>query len=202
MATAATQLQIKGIQEALAELNKIDPRYRRQVTKDIKASGAKIISEARSIVANFDNSKGNGAPLSGMRRGSLVKGREVRWDNAAAQKGYKIKVGARATRERYVNFTRTDDLGNQYTQQVAFGALPYRLMVVQSLDPAAVIYDHAGRTTQSLFVSTLTAQEGPQPRVIDPVVTRNRPAVEADVLKTVKKVMDITNRNLKVRYGN
>lgn len=202
MATAATQLQIKGIQEALAELNKIDPRYRRQVTKDIKASGAKIISEARSIVANFDNSKGNGAPLSGMRRGSLVKGREVRWDNAAAQNGYKIKVGARATRERYVNFTRTDDLGNQYTQQVAFGALPYRLMVVQSLDPAAVIYDHAGRNTQSLFVSTLTAQEGPQPRVIDPVVTRNRPAVEADVLKTVKKVMDITNRNLKVRYGN
>jgi len=202
MATAATQLQIKGIQEALAELNKIDPRYRRQVTKDIKASGSKIISEARALVANFDNSKGNGAPLSGMRRGSLVKGREVRWDNAAAQKGYKIKVGARATRERYVNFTRTDDLGNQYTQQVAFGALPYRLMVVQSTDPAAVIYDHACRNTQSLFVSTLTAQEGPQPRVIDPIVTRNRPAVEADVLKTVKKVMDITNRNLKVRYGN
>jgi hypothetical protein len=203
MATAATQLQIKGIQEALAELNKIDPRYRRQVTKDIKASGSKIISEARSMVANFDNSKGNGAPLSGMRRGSLIKGREVRWDNAKAQAGYKIKVGARATRERYVNFTRTDDLGNQYTEQVAFGALPYRLMVVQSVDPAAVIYDHAGRNTpNSLFVTNLNAQEGRQPRVIDPVVARNRPAVEADVLKTVKKVMDITNRNLKVRYGN
>lgn len=202
MATSALKLQIKGIQEALAELNKIDPRYRRQVTKDIKASGSTIISEARAMVASFDNSKGNGAPLSGMRRGSLVKGREVRWDTKAAQNGYKIKVGARATRERYVNFTRRDDLGNQYTQQVAFGALPYRLMVVQSLDPAAVIYDHAGRNTQSTFVSTLTAQEGPQPRVIDPIVTRNRPAVEADVLKTVKKVMDITNRNLRVRYGN
>lgn len=203
MAANATTLQVKGIQEALAELNKIDPRYRRQVTKDIKRSGEIILAQARSMVANFDNSKGNGAPLSGMRRGSLIKGRDVRWDTAAAQKGYKIKVGARATRERYVDFTRTDEYGNTFTQQVAFGALPYRLMVVQSMDPAAVIYDHAGRNTQgTVFVANLNSQEGPQPRVIIPAVERNREAVERDVLKTVEKVMDVTNRNLKVRYGN
>ena len=200
---ATPTLQVKGIQEALAELNKIDPRYRRQVTKDVKRSGDIIVNEARSMVASFDNSKGNSAPLSGMRRGSLIKGRDVRWDNAKAQKGYKIKVGARATRERYVNFTRTDESGNQYTQQVAFGALPYRLMVVQSTDPAAVIYDHAGRNTQgTAFVSNLTAQEGPQPRVMEPAVERNREAVEKDVLKTIEKVIDVTNRNLRTRYGN
>lgn len=204
MAVSATQtLQVKGVQEALAELNKIDPRYRRQVTKDVKRSGDIIINEARSMVAHFDNSKNNGAPLSGMRRGSLIKGRDVRWDTEAAKKGYKIKVGARATRERYVNFTRTDESGNQYTQQVAFGALPYRLMVVQSADPAAVIYDHAGRNTQgTAFVTTLTAQEGPQPRVMEPAVEKNREAVEKDVLKTIEKVMAITNRNLRTRYGN
>ena len=74
-------LNVTGVKEALAELNKIDPRYRRQITKRIKGTGDEIITQARSMVASYDNSKGNGAPLSGMRRGSLVKGREVRWDN-------------------------------------------------------------------------------------------------------------------------
>ena len=187
-------LQVQGIQEALAELNKIDPKYRRQVTKRIKNSGQIIINEARSMVASFDNSKGNGAPLSGMVRGNLVKGRETSWRTDQVQKGYKIKVGARATRERYVDFNK-----GGYTEQVVFGAKPYKLMVVQSMDAAGVIYDHAGRNTSGLFVSNLTKEEGGQPRVIDKAVEKNKPAVQADVMLVVADVMKITNRNLKVR---
>lgn len=187
-------LQVQGIQEALAELNKIDPKYRRQVTKRIKNSGQVILNEARSMVANFDNSKGNGAPLSGMVRGNLVKGRETSWRTDQVQKGYKIKVGVRATRERYVDFNK-----GGYTEQVVFGSKPYKLMVVQSTDPAGVIYDHAGRNTSSLFVTNLTKEEGGQPRVIDKAVEKNKPAVQADVLLVVEDVMKITNRNLKVR---
>ena len=187
-------LQVQGIQEALAELNKIDPKYRRQVTKRIKNSGQIIINEARSMVASFDNSKGNGAPLSGMVRGNLVKGRETSWRTDQVQKGYKIKVGARATRERYVDFNK-----GGYTEQVVFGAKPYKLMVVQSMDAAGVIYDHAGRNTSGLFVTNLTKEEGGQPRVIDKAVEKNKPAVQADVMLVVEDVMKITNRNLKVR---
>jgi hypothetical protein len=187
-------LQVQGIQEALAELNKIDPKYRRQVTKRIKNSGQIIINEARSMVASFDNSKGNGAPLSGMVRGNLVKGRETSWRTDQVQKGYKIKVGARATRERYVDFNK-----GGYTEQVVFGAKPYKLMVVQSMDPAGVIYDHAGRNTSGLFVTNLVKEEGGQPRVIDKAVEKNKPAVQADVMLVIEDVMKITNRNLKVR---
>ena len=187
-------LEVEGIQEALAELNKIDPKYRRQVTKRIKNSGQIIINEARSMVASFDNSKGNGAPLSGMVRGNLVKGRETSWRTDQVQKGYKIKVGARATRERYVDFNK-----GGYTEQVVFGAKPYKLMVVQSMDAAGVIYDHAGRNTSGLFVTNLTKEEGGQPRVIDKAVEKNKPAVQADVMLVVEDVMKITNRNLKVR---
>jgi hypothetical protein len=187
-------LQVQGIQEALAELNKIDPKYRRQVTKRIKNSGQIIINEARSMVASFDNSKGNGAPLSGMVRGNLVKGRETSWRTDQVQKGYKIKVGARATRERYVDFNK-----GGYTEQVVFGAKPYKLMVVQSMDAAGVIYDHAGRNTSGLFVTNLIKEEGGQPRVIDKAVEKNKPAVQADVMLVVADVMKITNRNLKVR---
>jgi len=191
---AQLPLQIEGIQETLKLLNDIDPKFRRLVTKQIKSAGASILSEARQMVAGFDNSKGNGAPLSGMVRGNLVKGRETTWRTDAVQKGFKIKVGVRGTKERYVNF----DKGG-YTEQKVFGAKPYRLMTVQSADAAGVIYDHAGRNTTGQFVTNLNIEEGNQPRVIDVAVDKNKEAVTAEVLKVVEKVMAVTNRQMKVR---
>jgi hypothetical protein len=192
-------VQIEGVKEALAALNDIDKKYRRQVTKRIKAAGDQIIQEARSMVSYYDNSEGNGAPLSGMVRGNLVKGRETSWRTDAVQKGFKVKVGVRATRERYVNFNRSDEYGNSYTEQVVFGALPYRLMVIQQTDAAGVIYDHAGRNTNSLFVTNLNTQEGPQPRVIDKAVENNRTAVVEKVEDVLKDVERMTNRQLRRR---
>jgi hypothetical protein len=196
---AANVLEIKGIQETLKLLNEIDPKYRRQVTKQIQRAGEVILSEARQMVASYDNSKGNGAPLSGMVRGNLIRGRETSYRTDAVQKGFKIKTGVRGSKERYVNFTRTDDRGSSFTQQVVYGAKPYRLMTVQSLDAAGAIYDHAGRNTSSQFVSNLNVEVGQQPRVIDVAVDKNRPAVQAEVLSVITEVMKRTNRQLKVR---
>ena len=187
-------LQVKGIQETLALLHKIDPSYRRKIGVRIKRSGEIILNEARSMVAHYDNSKGNGAPLSGMVRGNLVRGRETSWRTDQVQKGYKIKVGVRPSRERYVDFNR-----GGYTEQVVFGAKPYRLMVVQSTDPAGVIYDHAGRNVNSLFVANLNSQEGQQPRVIDKAVTKNRDAVQLDIQSVIADVEKRTNTQLKQR---
>jgi hypothetical protein len=129
-----------------------------------------------------------------MRRGNLIKGRETSWKTDQVQKGFKIKVGVRASRERYVDYDR-----GGYTEQVVFGAKPYRLMVVQSTDPAGVIYDHAGRHTSSLFVTNLNSQEGGQPRVIDKAVEKNRPAVQSDIQVVISDVEKKTNRELKQR---
>lgn len=193
-------IQLEGVREALAELNKIDNRYRRGVTKRIKGAGDEIITQARQMVASYDNSAANGAPLSGMRRGSLVKGRAVRWETGAVQKGFKVKVGVRATRERYVNFNRSDEFGNSYTQQVTFGALPYRLMVIQQADGAGAIFDHAGRNTRGQFWANLRAQPdvGDQPRVLIPAIEANRPGVEDRVKAVLRDVERVTNRNLKL----
>ena len=191
---AQLPLQIEGIQETLKLLNDIDPKFRRRVTIQIRNAGASILSEARQMVASFDNSKGNGAPLSGMVRGNLVKGRETSYRTDAVQKGFKIKVGVRGSKERYVNFNRGGS-----TEQVKFGAKPYRLMTVQSADAAGVIYDHAGRGTSSQFVTNLNVEEGNQPRVIDVAVDKNKEAVTAEVLKVVEQVMAVTNRQMKVR---
>jgi hypothetical protein len=199
---ARASVQVLGIKEALKELNDFDKQYRRQVTKDIQGAGEQIISEARSMVAHFDNSKGNGAPLSGMVRGNLIKGRETSWRTDAVQKGFKVKVGVRASKERYVNFNRTTDGVITHQEQVVFGSKPYQLMVIQQANAAGAIYDHAGRNTSGMFVTNLNAEVGPQPRAIDKAVENNRGAVEQKVLEIVDAVSARLNRKLAVTHGN
>ena len=194
--------QIEGIQEALKALNDFDPAYRKQITKDIQATGEVIVAEARSMVAHFDNSKGTGEPLSGMRRGNLIKGRETSWRTDQVQKGFKVKVGVRASKERYVNYNRTTDGVITHTEQVVFGSKPYQLMVIQQANAAGAIYDHAGRNTDSMFVTNLNAEVGEQPRAIDKAVTNNREAVEAKVELVVNDVARRTNRKLGFNRGN
>ena len=202
MASRSAIPQIDGIQEALKALNDFDPAYRKQITKDIQSTGQVIVAEARSMVAHFDNSKGTGEPLSGMRRGNLIKGRETSWRTDAVQKGFKVKVGVRASKERYVNFNRTTDGVITHQEQVVFGSKPYQLMVIQQANAAGAIYDHAGRNTTSMFVSNLNAEVGPQPRAIDKAVENNRSAVEQKVLEIVDAVSARLNRKLAVTHGN
>jgi hypothetical protein len=200
--TPFTSVQIEGIQAALKELNTIDPKYRRLVTKQIKAAGADIINDARSMVAFFDNSKGNGAPLSGMVRGNLIKGRETSWKTDQVQKGFKVKVGVRASRERIVTFARYTEGVKTHDQQINFNAKPYQLMVIQQADAAGAIYDHAGRHTSSMFVTNLNAEAGPEPRAIDKAVERGREPVTKKVYEVVQDVEKQINRNLRFTYGN
>lgn len=192
-------LQVEGIDRTLAQLNKIDPTFRRQVTKRIKRAGDVMVQEARSMVTTITGVKG--APLSGMRRGNLIKGREIKWDTAAVNKGFIVKVGSRATKERYVNFTRYTDGVATHTEQIPFGAKPYRLMTMQQRDAAGAIYDHAGRHTQGDFVANLNLEGGgEQPRVIDKAVEKNKPAVQEEVQLVIDEVEKKTNQQLKQRY--
>ena len=202
MASRSAIPQIDGIQEALKALNDFDPAYRKQITKDIQSTGQVIVAEARSMVANFDNSKGTGEPLSGMRRGNLVKGRNTSWRTDQVQKGFKVKVGVRASKERYVNYNRTTYGVATHTEQVVYGSKPYQLMVIQQANAAGAIYDHAGRNTDSMFITNLNKEVGEQPRAIDKAVTNNREAVEAKVELVINDVARRTNRKLGFTRGN
>ena len=200
--TPLTSVRVEGIQAALKELNTIDPKYRRLVTKRIKAAGADIINDARSMVAHFDNSLMNGAPLSGMARGNLIKGRETSWKTDQVQKGFKVKVGVRASKERTVTYARYTEGVKTHDQQIDFNAKPYQLMVIQQADAAGAIYDHAGRHTNSTFVTNLNAEAGPEPRAIDKAVERGREPVTQKVYEIVQDVEKQINRNLRFTYGN
>jgi len=195
---AATQsVNITGVQQTLKALNSFDNRYRRQVTKDIKTAGEQIIIEARSMVAHFDNSLNNGAPLSGMVRGNLIKGRETNWRTSQVQAGFKVKVAVRATKERYVNYDR-----GGYTEQVAYGSKPYQLMVIQQANAAGAIYDHAGRHASSVFVTNLNKEAGEQPRAIDIAVERNKEVVTDKVRQIVETVNNLISRDIEAQSGN
>ena len=205
-ATPVHAVNITGVQQTLKALNSFDRRYRRQVTIDIKNAGDRIINEARSMVAHFDNSKNNGAPLSGM-----VRGREKNWKTSAVQAGFKVKVGVRASKERYVNYQRggipsgPKGRGTQgtYTEQVAYGSKPYQLMVVQQADAAGAIYDHAGRQVgTSTFVTNLDTEVGPEPRAIDIAVERNKEAVTDKVRQIVQTVENLISRDIEAPSGN
>ena len=191
-------MQIEGLQKTLAELNKFDKVYRRQVTKDIKGAGAPIIATARKLI-------GDTPPLSGMVRGKLIKGREVYWTNKTAKAGLKIKVGRRASKGGTVQFKDKFDAENnpRESHSVTFGARPYQLMVAQQTDAAGAIYDHAGiKTKNTNFVNNLNVTVGVQPRAIDPAVEHHRDTVQIAVKEIVDQVAKTLNKNLKVRYGN
>ena len=191
-------LEIANVKETLAELNKFDKVYRREVTKRIKGAGAEIITTARQLI-------GDAPPLSGMVRGKLIKGREVYWDNKTAKAGLKIKVGRRASKGGTVQFKDKFDAENnpRESHSVTFKARPYQLMVAQQLDAAGAIYDHAGAKTKNTnFVNNLNIEVGTQPRAIDPAVEKNRKTVELVVVGIVNEVSKTLNKNLKARYGN
>jgi hypothetical protein len=190
-------MQIEGVQKTLAELNKFDKVYRRQVTKDIKGAGTPIINTARQLI-------GDVPPLSGMVRGKLIKGREVYWSNKTAKAGLKIKVGRRASRGGTVQFKDKFDAETnpRESHSVTFAARPYELMVAQQTDAAGAIYDHAGIKTKSQFVTNLNVEVGNQPRAIDPAVNKHRYSVQYAVKQIVDDVAEVLNKKLKVRYGN
>jgi len=190
-------LQISDVQKTLAELNKFDKVYKREITKRIKGAGTEIISTARQLV-------GDAPPLSGMARGKLIKGREVYWDNKTVKAGFKIKVGRRGSRGGTVQFKDKFDAETnpRESHSVTFGARPYELMVAQQTDAAGAIYDHAGIKTKGQFVTNLNVEVGNQPRAIDPAVEKNRKSVEFAVVEIINEVTKVLNKNLKARYGN
>ena len=185
---AQASYQIYGIQEALAEINKVDRLLRRQITKDIQAgAGQTLVKAARALVPSK-------APLSRMVNGNMIKGREnTGWKRERVIAGIRTIVGKRGSRARTVKFSNGKTVDYKATQ--------YQLLVLQQKDVAGAIWDHAGIKNNSQFVTNLVAEGehiGPAsaPRALEPAAKSVLPEVEREVEKIVEQVMKIVNRNL------
>ena len=197
-------VKIFGIQQTLKDLNEFDKTYRKQVTKDIKKEGDVIVADARSAVQKFENSAGNGAPLSRMYKYSLIKGRSIFWTTSAVQKGFITKVGKRGNKAKTVMFKDKFDAENNPREShfVSYKATSYELMSMQQKDVAGAIFDHAGRNKSTKFTETLNKEEGPAPRVLEKAVEKNREKVVNEVEKIVDKVMKTLNKKMVIEHGN
>jgi hypothetical protein len=185
---ASASYQVYGIQEALAEINKVDRVLRRQITKDIQSgAGTKLVTAARSFIPTA-------SPLSRMVNGNMIKGRDgTGWSRARVLAGIRTVVGKRGQRARTVRFSNGSTADFKATQ--------YQLLVLQQRDAAGAIWDHGGIQRGGQFVTNLIAEGetvGPRtaPRALQPAAESVLPAVEAEVDKIVERVMTIVNRNL------
>jgi hypothetical protein len=197
-------VKIFGIQQTLKDLNDFDKTYRKQVTKDIKKEGDVIVADARSAVQHFENSEGNGAPLSRMYKYSLIKGKSVFWTTSKVQAGFITKVGKRGNKAKTVMFKDKFDAENNPREShfVSFKATPYELMAMQQKDIAGAIFEHAGKNKTTKFTETLNKEEGPAPRVLEKAVEKNRENVVNGVEKIIDKVMKTLNKKMVVEHGN
>ena len=185
---ASASYQVYGIQEALAEINKVDRVLRRQITKDIqRGAGTRLVTAARSFIPTA-------SPLSRMVNGNMIKGRDgTGWKRERVLAGIRTVVGKRGQRARTVRFSNGSTADFKATQ--------YQLLVLQQRDAAGAIWDHGGIQRGGQFVTNLIAEGeavGPRtaPRALQPAAKSVLPAVEAEVDKIVERVMTIVNRNL------
>ena len=184
----STTMDIYGVKQAIATLKEIDPDYRKEMLKQVKKAGDPVLVAARSLIPSKP-------PLSGMGRGSLIKGREgTKWSSDMASAGFKIMTNRSGQKERSVKF--------KSGEVVDFKAQPYQLLSLRQKDAAGAIWDHAGAKTRGVFVRNLEVGGSFNPRASEPAVDMARPAVEAVVLDIVSVVMEMTNRKLEVTYGD
>jgi hypothetical protein len=159
-------MRVDGVREALVALNKVDPKARRQFTKDAAALSAPMIARARA-------SYPTAPPLSGMARGRL------KW-SPNVQKKIKFQVSTKKPRSKNVGM---------YPQQ----ELHTVFRLVQQ-DGAGQFYDMAANDhTANGFVRNLG---GTASRVMWPAVNATRAQLERDLSALLDTIMHQTNEEL------
>lgn len=199
--------KVRGLEEALRELRKIEPETVKQFRRDARAIAKPAIESARGdlewqsqtrTIAGFRPDRRGGrranrpanTPLSGMGRGVLIKGRaDTKWDFQKAKRGIGFRVGG-PPKKRRVNKT-------------------YRILSIIQNNPAGAIFDMAGKHGGSFnpkkrFEESLqevqvphrsTSGVGPS-RYMWPGVEGQLPAMQKEMMVLIRGIEARLNRKL------
>jgi hypothetical protein len=166
-------VQVYGVKSALKELNKINPKLRREYTKRYKDIVKPVVQAAKLA---FPKS----APLSGMARPNTRLGG---WDGGLVAKGVVAKIDTRKARPN------TETVG-------AF-------FIVQKTGWGSIYDIAGRSNPGSQFVQNLINNGAPNAsRAMWPAYVGNAAQVQLAVLDLVGEVMEDVNRNLVVNSGN
>ena len=163
-------MEFSGLKEALKELNTIDKKLRRQVTKDFKQIVQPVVGRAESMLPS-------GAPISGMARSWTGKsGADIMsWQDARVRKNIKAFTSGKKIREAPGGFKQNVGV---------FG--------VKWLGPQATLFDMAAK---GLMSDNLTARFGPPSRIIYRSYETMKDDVDRQVKELVNRVMKLTGNN-------
>ena len=164
--TDGLTMRVDGVREVLVALNKVDPKARRQFTKDAAALAAPMVARARAAFPTAP-------PLSGMTRGRL------KW-SPNVQKKVKFSISTKKPRSKNIGRFPAVELHTVFR-------------VVQQ-DGAGQLFDMAANDhTANGFVNNIG---GSASRVMWPAVNATRAQLEHDLSALLDTIMHETNQEL------
>jgi hypothetical protein len=208
MSQARSRTQVRGLEQALRELKKIEPEYVKDVRKKAKTIAAPAVADAkaefvwqasRSAVYTPDKPGGKRAnkpalfPLSGLRRGELIAGRggKTKWNPTAIKRGIRFRLGGP---KKSMRKHRT-----------------YRMFSIIQADAAGAIFDMAGKKRGTYNPDKVLEEsleqtdrqhktgggKGPS-RYMWPAVESSIPDMERQILVIVDEIAAKVNRRIRV----
>jgi hypothetical protein len=167
-------MEFSGLKEALKEINTIDKKLRRQITRDFKQIVQPVIGKSESLLPN-------GPPLSGMARSWKGKsGADIMsWNDALVRKNIKAFTSGKKIR----------DTGLGFRQNLGVFGIRWR-------GPQATALDFLAKGTMG---NNLTARFGPPSRIIYKAYESSQAKVQAEVKELVNKVMKQTNNAMRLK---
>lgn len=146
---------VLGARETIVALNKLDRELRKEFNKQARALAKPIIDNAKRGYTQV--------PLSGMSRNWSQNGRpKFPFTVPAARKGVKFKIDT--------------------SKRLKTGpARPVGIISVRQDNPAAVIFDMAGKASTNALSQQLTARWGGPSRVMWPAAEQELPNVQRGV---------------------
>jgi hypothetical protein len=166
-------IEVQGLKEALKELNTIDKKLRREITRDFKKIVQPVLGKAESMLPT-------GAPLSGMARSWKGKsGADIMsWNDARVRRNIKAFTSGKKVRDAPGGFRQ--NLG-------VFG--------IRWLGPQATALDMLAK---GVMADNLTDRFGPPSRIIYKAYDSASEEVEQQVKDLVNKVMKLTNNAFRI----
>jgi hypothetical protein len=202
----SNSLEVVGVKDALRELNDIDKKLRRQITRDYQEIVKPVVDEAKGLVPRR-------APLSGMERSWTPKGASepvlpfgansssrsprgagVNWQQSRSGRRrmgewLKWQAGVRA----YISGKKPRTF-NGYTKNLAtFG--------VRWLGSASVLFDTSGRASTpqgQRMIAALNSRFGQPSRVMWRAYQKEGPEIQGEMRDLVNKIMESVDRKTRV----
>lgn len=187
MSVRVETIQVKGIKEALAEVNSIDKRLRRSFTVEYKTIVAPLVSEAITLVPVRP-------PMSGFTRNWLPRSYDMshKYANRLGEilpwtTSYSPAIKA------FVSGKRPRTVGGTTRSIAAFG--------VRWQDRRAVFFDMSGQSNTpqgAQMIETLGRRYGPPSRVMWKAYQYAGPDIQYEIRQLVEKIMRAVGRDIKV----